>query len=118
MELEHTWEMFFCIIYEFSFVFGWISGKIDPMSKNLGNVKGPTVCLFLYRLKTPQINIVTRALHFSCTHVTLDKFAYLNKSVLMFMILKLGLVYDTARAHVIQVVKSECKSKYHEIDMN
>ena len=33
------------------------------------------VCLFLYRLKTPQINIVTRALHFSCIHVTLDKFA-------------------------------------------
>ena len=33
------------------------------------------VCLFLYRLKTPQINIITRALHFSCIHVTLDKFA-------------------------------------------
>ena len=33
------------------------------------------VCLFLYRLKTPQINIVTRALQFSCIHVTLDKFA-------------------------------------------
>ena len=33
------------------------------------------VCLFLYRLKTPQIRIVTRALHFSCNHVTLDNFA-------------------------------------------
>ena len=33
------------------------------------------VCLFLHRLKTPQINIVTRALHFSCIYVTLDKFA-------------------------------------------
>ena len=33
------------------------------------------VCLFLYRLKTPQIHIVTRALHFSCIYVTLDKFA-------------------------------------------
>ena len=33
------------------------------------------VCLFLYRLKTPQMSIVTRTLHFSCTHVTLDKFA-------------------------------------------
>ena len=28
------------------------------------------VCLFLYRLKTPQIYIVKRVLHFSCTHVT------------------------------------------------
>ena len=25
----------------------------------------------------------------------------------------MGLVYDTASAQVIQVVKSECKSKYH-----
>ena len=33
------------------------------------------VCLFLYRLKTPQIHIVIRALHFSCSHVTLDKIA-------------------------------------------
>ena len=33
------------------------------------------VCLLPYRLKTPQIHIVTRALHFSCSHVTLDKFA-------------------------------------------
>ena len=33
------------------------------------------VCLFLYRLKPPQIHIVVRALHFSCIHVTLDKFA-------------------------------------------
>ena len=32
------------------------------------------VCPFLYRLKTPQIHIVVRALHFSCIHVTLDKF--------------------------------------------
>ena len=31
----------------------------------------------------------------------------------MFRILKLGLVYDTESAQVIQVVKSECKSRYH-----
>ena len=32
--------MFLCIIHEFSFVFGWISGKIDQMSKNLRKVGG------------------------------------------------------------------------------
>ena len=61
-------------------------------------------CLFLYRLKTPQMHIVTRTLQFSYTHVTLDKFACLNKSVLMVRILKLGLIYDIASAQVIQVV--------------
>ena len=42
-----------------------------------------SVCLFLYRLKTPQIHIVTKVLHFSCTYATLDKFALLNKSFLI-----------------------------------
>ena len=36
------------------------------------------VCLFLYRLKTPQFNIVTRVLHFSCSHVTWDKFCFIK----------------------------------------
>ena len=34
--------MFFWIIYEFSFVFGWISREMDQMSKNLGNCGGLT----------------------------------------------------------------------------
>ena len=33
------------------------------------------VCLFLYRLKTPQIHIVKRVLHFSCIHVTFVELA-------------------------------------------
>ena len=32
--------MFNSIIYEFSFVFGWIFGKMDQMSKNLGKLSG------------------------------------------------------------------------------
>ena len=36
--------MFFYIIYEFSFVFGLISGKREEISKNLGNVGGPSPC--------------------------------------------------------------------------
>ena len=39
------------------------------------NRKGVLVCFFPYRLKTPQIHIVTRASHFSCIHVILDKLA-------------------------------------------
>ena len=34
--------MFFYIIHEFSFVFGWISGKNGPKEKNLGNYGGPS----------------------------------------------------------------------------
>ena len=40
-----------------------------------GNGAIKLVCVFLYRLKNPQMYMVTRALHFSCTHVTLDKFS-------------------------------------------
>ena len=39
------------------------------------HLRDESVYLFLYRPKPPQIHIVTRALNFSCTHVTLDKFA-------------------------------------------
>ena len=44
-------------------------------SKWNGQLIGWLFAFFSYRLKTPQIHIVTRALHFSCSHVTLDKFA-------------------------------------------
>ena len=41
-----------------------------------GNRVIETYCVPLfYRLKTPQINIVTRVLHFSYIHVILDTFA-------------------------------------------
>ena len=42
VRLEPIWEMFFCIIYEFSFVFGLISRKREEISKNLGKVGGPS----------------------------------------------------------------------------
>ena len=78
------------------------------------NLVQVAICLFSYRLKTPQIHIVTRALHFSYSHVTLDKFALLNNFFPNVQDFKnMGLVYDTASAQVIQVVKYECKSRYH-----
>ena len=39
--VEHTWEMFLWRVYEFSFYFGWISGKMDEISK-YGQFQGPT----------------------------------------------------------------------------
>ena len=44
-------------------------------SKWNGKLIGWLFAFFSYRLNAPQIHIVTRALHFSCSHVTLDKFA-------------------------------------------
>ena len=62
----------------------FMSGVGLPTSMNIPRVNGLStrhsgfgafICLFLYRLKTPQMNIIIRALHFSCIHVTLDNFA-------------------------------------------
>ena len=37
----HLGDVFFWRVYEFSFDFGWISGKMDEISKS-GQFRGPT----------------------------------------------------------------------------
>ena len=48
---------------------GLVKKSIKGWSKYLTDI----LFAFFYIVKTPQINIVTRALHFSCFRVTLDK---------------------------------------------